>query len=76
MTFEEYGAWCNERAGDGLWSMGVAIFCSDLYSSILKASRFKRKREKLWEQNENRETAEEVVNAINEMIAKMGVMEE
>lgn len=71
MTFKEFGVWCNERACDGFWSMDGAIFCTDLYRTIIKASRFKRKREKMWEQSEYRGIAKKVVDEINEMIAKM-----
>lgn len=70
MKFKEFVEWCNERACDGYWSMGTAIYCCELVSNIYKFRR--RHREKAWEEiNEREKIVEDIVNPINQKIAKL-----
>ena len=63
MTYKEFGDWCNQRAADGCWGFQIAIICSEMYTNVLKAPFWKRK--KIWEQ-EYKATAEEIVAVVND----------
>ena len=68
MKFKDFVKWCNERACDGCWSMGTAIFCINIMDGINNLPFWKRKKE--WEKI--KDTVEtEVVSVINAKIQAM-----
>ena len=50
MTFKEFDEWCNARACDGMWSIGIAIACSDILGEMFKISIWRRR--KKWKEFE------------------------
>lgn len=65
MTYKEFVSWCNERACDGCWSMGTAIYCIKIMNNINRLPFWKRQKEWL----KVREIVEkEVVSVINAKI--------
>ena len=45
MTYKEFVSWCNERACDGRWSAGTAMYCIDTIYKIDALPFWKRKKE-------------------------------
>ena len=65
MSFKEFVEWCNQRACDGCWSMGTAIYCIDVTARINKLPFWKREKE--WRKiRDDIET--QVVSVINDKI--------
>ena len=70
MTFKEFSDWCHERACDGCWGMGTALYCCEVVTNIYKLRR--RRREKAWQEiNERENIVEDIVKPINQKIADM-----
>ena len=73
MTFEEFSAWCNQRACDGMWGPGEAVICSVICSTIHRSAHglfARKKKEKVWQECSDRETAERIVAETNKIIAE------
>ena len=45
MTYKEFVSWCNDRACDGCWSMGTAMYCIEVMNNINHLPFWKRKKE-------------------------------
>ena len=45
MKYKEFVAWCNQRACDGCWSMGTAIYCIKIMRNIDRLPFWKRQKE-------------------------------
>ena len=72
MTYKEFVSWCNERACDGCWSMGPAIYCIEVINKINALPFWKRKKEWLKVKDE---IERDVVSVINEKIQALKVGE-
>lgn len=67
MTFKQFGEWCNERACDGCWSSGIAMFCIAVCDQVGKCRFWKR--EKVWREiNREYDIEKNIVCPINEKI--------
>ena len=65
MTYKEFVCWCNERACDGRWSAGTAMYCIDTVNRINALPFWKRRKEWLKVKDE---IERDVVSVINEKI--------
>ena len=65
MTYKEFVSWCNERACDGCWSMGTAIYCIKVLKAINALPFWKRNKEWLKVKDG---IERDVVSVINEKI--------
>ena len=45
MKYKEFVAWCNQRACDGCWSMGTALYCIGIMRKIDSLPFWKREKE-------------------------------
>lgn len=70
MKYKEFVDWCNQRACDGCWSAGTAMYCIGICSTI-DSYRF-WKREKIWKEKYEEEVVRDVVEVINEKRREMG----
>ena len=44
MKYKQFRAWCNDRACDGCWSSGTAIYCLNIINTIENLPFWKRER--------------------------------
>lgn len=70
MKFKEFVAWCNDRACDGRWGMTSAIACIGIHADVRKQPFWKR--EKYWKEHYEQQVLDEIVDPINDLIAKLG----
>ena len=61
MTFKEFMSWCNDRASDGCWGMGTAIYCANVINKMQSTPFWQRKN--MWHEYE-----QTIVNCIVEPI--------
>lgn len=45
MTYKRFVEWCNERACNGHWNMGIALACDDIMKKINKLPPWRREEE-------------------------------
>lgn len=67
MKFKEFAKWCNDRACDGFWGMGDAIFCADIVKQV-NDCRFWVKERKWQKLNSCYSIEESIVIPINNKI--------
>lgn len=63
MTYKEFVSWCNDRACDGCWSMGTAMYCIEVMNNINHSPFWKRKKEWLKVKDEIERDVVSVINA-------------
>lgn len=68
MKYKEFMSWCNERACDGMWSMGEAAACIDLIEFMKHVPFWKKRAE--WELR--KEAATNLVQKINQRYSYIG----
>ena len=68
MKYKEFVDWCNQRACDGCWSMGTAIYCMDIMKKIGGLPFWKRENE--WRKIKD-EVEKDVVSIIEAKIKQV-----
>ena len=63
MTYKEFVCWCNERACDGCWGTGHALYCAEVMSEINALPFWKREKEWLKVKNTIETDVVYVINA-------------
>ena len=69
MKYKEFVDWCNQRACDGCWSAGTAMYCIGVCETI--NSRVFWKRERIWKENYEKQIVENIVKVIDEKIKNL-----
>jgi hypothetical protein len=69
MTYKEFKNWCNDRSHDGCWGLTEAITCISAYEVVSIEPFWKR--EKVWNNLENREEIELMITKTNEIIERV-----
>lgn len=69
MTYKEFKNWCNDRSHDGCWGLIEAITCISAYEVVSIEPFWKR--EKVWNNLENREEIELMITKTNEIIERV-----
>lgn len=72
MKYKEFVDWCNQRACDGCWSVGTALYCIEICETI-NAEHF-WKREKIWREKYEADVVKGVVEVINKKRRKYGLL--
>lgn len=72
MKYKEFINWCNQRACDGCWSAGTALYCIEICKTI-NAEHF-WKREKIWRKKYEADVVKGIVEVINEERRKYGLL--
>ena len=70
MKFKQFMNWCNDRACDGCWGMGEALYCLGVIDEVMEQPFWKR--EKKWnEMNVEYSIERNIVNPTNQKIAQL-----
>ena len=72
MKYKEFVDWCNQRACDGCWSAGTAMYCIGI-CNIINSYRF-WKRNKVWKEKYEDEVTNKIIIPIENKMKEAGLI--
>jgi len=72
MRYEEFVDWCNDRACDGQWGMGVALACISIMDNV-RPIWFWWRREQKWKEINKTFQIEKIIESMEETKRNMAV---